>query len=120
MFVWKICKVVLIVILFLLVGGVVVTHLWNWLMPAMFGLKAITWKQGIGLLLLSKILLGGFHRHGGGNRKWRKHRAWKRRMNARWDEMTPEERERFREGMRFNMKCKFGGRDKVPTEPSAQ
>ena len=30
--------------------------LWNWLMPAIFGLKQITWLQALGLLLLSGCL----------------------------------------------------------------
>ena len=33
--------------------GLVVLHLWNWLMPALFGLPAVTYWQAIGLLILS-------------------------------------------------------------------
>ena len=32
--------------------------LWNWLMPAIFGLTIITFWQALGLLILSKILFG--------------------------------------------------------------
>ena len=45
-----------------LVFGFVTMHLWNWLMPAIFGLKTITFLQALGLLVLGKILFGGFHR----------------------------------------------------------
>jgi hypothetical protein len=38
------------------------------------------------LLILSRILFGGFRGHGG----WRARRHWRK-----WDAMTPEERERF-------------------------
>ncbi|MBK7503624.1 MAG: hypothetical protein IPI52_00420 [Bacteroidetes bacterium] len=31
--------------------------LWNWLIPVIFGLKAITYFQALGLFLLSRILL---------------------------------------------------------------
>jgi hypothetical protein len=72
----------------------VVMRLWNWLMPGIFGLHAISFWQALGLLALSKILLGGFR--GGGARRM----FWKRRMMARWEKMTPEEREKFRQGMR--------------------
>jgi hypothetical protein len=72
----------------------VVMSLWNWLMPAIFGLRTITYWQGLGLLALSKILLGGFR--GGPGR----HLFWRRRMMERWEKMTPEEREKFRQGMR--------------------
>ncbi|MBK9636122.1 MAG: hypothetical protein IPO64_17030 [Bacteroidetes bacterium] len=33
---------------------------WNWLIPVIFGLKAITYFQALGLFLLSRILLGSF------------------------------------------------------------
>ena len=71
----------------------VVMHLWNWLMPSIFALHAISFWQAAGLLVLSKILLGGFR--GGPGRKM----FWRRRMMARWEKMTPEEREKFRQGM---------------------
>ena len=94
---WKALKIVVFVVLALLVFGFVTMHLWNWLMPAIFGLKVITFLQALGLVVLSKILLGGIHKHGhgGGGR-----REWKRHMEERWAQMTPEDRERFRAGMR--------------------
>ena len=59
----------------LTVFGFVTEHLWNWLMPAIFGLKTITFLQALGLVVLSKILLGGFHKHaaagrGDGSARW--------------------------------------------------
>jgi hypothetical protein len=78
---------------FIAVCGFVVQQLWNWLMPAIFGLRALTFWQGLGLLALCRILFGGFKGHGGRG-------AFRRKMGERWDHMTPEERERFRHGMR--------------------
>ena len=69
-------------------------HLWNWLLPPLFGWHAITFWQGLGLLVLCRILFGGFGGHG----KDRSH--WRRERGARWERMTPEEREKFRQGMR--------------------
>jgi len=87
-------KVALLVVVASVVFGFVVKSLWNWLMPAIFGLHLITFWQGLGLFLLGKVLFGGFHgRHGGGGH-------WRGRMRARWESMTPEERERFRQGMK--------------------
>ena len=100
-------KVLVIVTAAITVFSWVTMHLWNWLMPAVFGLHAITWVQALGLLLLCKILFGGFHRHGGcGGR-----RGWKRHMEERWAQMTPEERERFRAGMKGRWRCGFGPDD---------
>jgi hypothetical protein len=86
----------------LVVFGWVTLHLWNWLMPAIFGLRTITFVQALGLLLLSHILFGGFHGRGRGRRNWRGH------MDERCAHMTPEERERFRAGMRGRGGCGFG------------
>ena len=39
--------------------GKAVHELWNWLMPGIFGLPAITFWQAVGLLALSWLLFGG-------------------------------------------------------------
>jgi hypothetical protein len=73
----------------------VVMSLWNALVPAIFSLRPISFWQALGLLLLAKLLFGGFRPSCGNGRHWR------RRMAERWDEMSPEEREKFKHGMRF-------------------
>ena len=59
-----------------------------------FELIANVCQQLFVIVLLSKILFGGFHAPWAGRRRWRE------QMQERWVQMTPEERERFREGMR--------------------
>lgn len=76
------------------VVGAVVMSLWNWLMPGLFGWHTIDFWQAVGLLVLSKILLGGFRGHGGHHRG-----HWRGRMSERWANMTEEERQKFRDGM---------------------
>ncbi len=39
--------------------GFIIMWLWNWLMPELFGLTAITYWQAVGIFILFKILLGG-------------------------------------------------------------
>jgi hypothetical protein len=102
-------KILLFVLLASVVFGFIVQGLWNWLMPALFGWKVVTFWQAIGLVILSKILFGGFH---GGPRGMH----WRHRMMERLDKMTPAERERFREGIRNT----FGGFDAESSKPSAQ
>ena len=53
-------KVLLIVLLAATVFSFVVMWLWNRLMPVIFGLHAISFWQALGLLVLSRILFGGF------------------------------------------------------------
>jgi hypothetical protein len=88
--------------LFIFIGGEVVMHLWNWLLPPLFGWRLITFWQGLGLLVLCRVLFGG-RGHGGGRF------GWQRRRPENWDRMTPEEREKFRQGMR----ARCGGFGKV-------
>ena len=88
-------KFLLIAIVAVGVFGFLVMSLWNWLMPPIFGRPMITYWQALGLLVLSKILLGGFRGRPGPGR-WH----WRRRMMERWEQMTPEEREKFRQGLR--------------------
>jgi len=81
-------------LLFVVIGGEVVLHLWNWLLPPLFGWREITFWQALGLLALCRILFGGFGFHGSGRSSFR------RRMEERCEHLTPEERERFRQRMR--------------------
>jgi len=103
--IFKAVKILVMVVVAITAFGFVTMELWNWLVPAVFGLKMITFAQALGLLVLSKILFGGFHKHGGGGG-----RGWKRHMEERWATMTPEEREKFRAGMRGRGRCGFGPR----------
>jgi hypothetical protein len=98
-----------VVLAFAALLSFVVMQLWNWLLPPLFGWHMIGFWQAVGLLILCKILFGGFrHRHGP---PWH----WRRRMMERWEQMTPEEREKFRESMR--VRC--GGFDAPAETPKA-
>lgn len=80
--------------LFTFIGGQIVMHLWNWLLPSLFGWNQVTFWQALGLLILCRILFGNFGMRGGDMRS-----RMRRRMAERWDRMTPEEREKFCQGM---------------------
>ena len=64
-------KVLLFVALAATVFSFVVMWLWNWLMPVIFGLHAISFWQALGLLVLSKILFSGFRGRPGFTMDWR-------------------------------------------------
>jgi len=81
----------LLVLVGIAVLGWMVMALWNWVIPALFiGGRSIDYPHAMGLLILSRILFGGFRGHGGchGRRHWR-----------RWERMTPEERESFQKNL---------------------
>jgi hypothetical protein len=92
----------LVIALFVFVAGGIVMQLWNWLLPPLFGWPSITLLQGFGLLVLCRILFGGFGGGGGGGRH-SKH-------------MTPEDRERFRQRMRDRF-CEAS--QETPLSPAA-
>lgn len=75
---------------FVFVGGWVVMHLWNWLLPALFGWRLITFWQALGMLVLCRILFG---RWGGGRGG-----AFRRGPRG-WQKMTPEEKAEWRRKM---------------------
>jgi hypothetical protein len=87
--------------------GYATMYLWNWLMTDLFSLKPIDFYQAIGLVILSKILLGGMHMRGGGG--WGQKRFWK----AKWESMTPEEREKFKAEFAVRCKHKWGKAEAV-------
>jgi len=70
--------------------GWLVMCLWNWILPSLFtSLQPIDYWRALGLLVLCRILFGGFH--GGG---WHRHHHMQR-----WHQMTDEERKKFKEGL---------------------
>ena len=97
------------IVLFTFIGGEVVRLLWNWLLPPLFGWRQITFWQGLGLLALCRILFGGFGCHGGSRSSSGVRRRVADRMAdrvaERWGQMTPEERDRFRQ--RIRDRCGF-------------
>ncbi|HLO92319.1 MAG: hypothetical protein ACM3ME_00225 [Chloroflexota bacterium] len=93
---WLIAPLILLAIA---VFGFVTMHLWNYVMPAVFSLPAITFLQAICLLVLSRILFGGHfrgHRHTHMNQ-----------LRNKVASMTPEERENFFKTMheRYMHRC---------------
>lgn len=90
-------RVIVFLILAIVVFGEAVYYLWNWLVPGLFHLPAITFWQAVGLMALSWLLFGGLRGCGGVGRGYRGH--WRRRMQERWEHMSPEERDKFREWM---------------------
>lgn len=109
-------KFIIFLVLFLTIGGFMAMQLWNWLVPELFHGPLITFWQTLGLLVLCKILFGGFGR--GGWRKdrdrdkgWYKNRYndrcsdWKEKMKGKMEGMNEEDREKFKE--KFEKKFNF-------------
>ena len=63
--------------------ALVVMLLWNWLMPMIFHLGELTYWQALGLLILSKILFGGGHGHGGPSHSYHRDKYFKERFKEK-------------------------------------
>jgi hypothetical protein len=108
--IWITPLAILGIALFIAIGGEVVMRLWNWLLPGLFGWRMITFWQAVGILALCRILFGGHGFRRGPRRDW----SWRRRWAERWENMTPEEREKLRE--KWRGRCgPFGPGEPKPT-----
>ena len=77
----------------------VVMGLWNTILVNVVNVKVITFSQAMGILVLCKILFGGFGQRGGRGGKFGSGRGGferSREMREKWAKMTPEEREVFK------------------------
>jgi len=74
----------------ILVFGGTVMLLWNNVLTPVLHVSTITFWQGLGILVLSKILFSSFSGGGGSRRDY-----WKQRIM--WKNMTAEQKEKFKE-----------------------
>jgi hypothetical protein len=94
---YRFAKIIFLVIvvapLAIFIFGQVIMLLWNNVLSPVLHVSTITFWQGLGILVLCKILFGGFARSGASRRD-----HWKQRMM--WKQMTEEQKEKFRQEWR--------------------
>ncbi|MFS4492989.1 hypothetical protein [Maribacter sp. 2308TA10-17] len=78
---FKVFFMIIAAIVFLLLFGYGFMLLWNWLMPEVFGLPSLSYWQGVGILVMAKLLFGNFEGkgHKKHSKKGRKH--FRNKMN---------------------------------------
>ncbi|MES2775353.1 MAG: hypothetical protein V4722_14360 [Bacteroidota bacterium] len=86
----------------------IVMLLWNGVLVAVTGAGIVTIWQAMGILVLSKILFGGFRGGRGGH--------WKQEMKDKWQNMSDEERVNFKE--QWKDRCKSWGRNRFEQKPT--
>lgn len=89
---WKwVAKGLVFGIVFVTVTTFATMFLWNTLVTTIFGLPVLSFFQALGLMILGRLLTGGFGGRGwGGGHRMRGHH-----MRERWKNMPPEQREQF-------------------------
>jgi hypothetical protein len=75
----------------LLLAGVIVMQLWNWILPDLLGVNALSIWHAIGLLVLCRLLFGSWSRFGPPG--FSRNRGFWR---DKWRDMTDEEKEVFK------------------------
>lgn len=85
-------KAMAAVLFFIVAMGYVTTLLWNELAVDLFNAPEINFFQALGLLLLGRLLTGGF-----GHRGWKggHHPMRNPMMKSKWNSMSDDERSRF-------------------------
>lgn len=101
----KISGFIVLAIAFIGLFGWIVMELWNAILVPVLQVGAVTFWQAIGILVLCKILFGGF------KKSWGEKHKWGNEMKEKWQQMTPEEKEKFKEEWRN--KCKTWSRIKA-------
>jgi hypothetical protein len=68
--------------------------LWNITVPELFGLKSMTYGMALRVLIISRILIGGFGFRWTNNNE--KSKFWRERMKMKMETMSEEERAEFK------------------------
>jgi hypothetical protein len=131
-------KFAIIMVVALGVLSLIAMYLWNWLVPTLFAGPTITYLQTLGLLVLSRLLLGGLRPRGPfGHGHWH-HRQWHHgrgpfrhehfgrgpfgdHRHMQWSRMTREERQQMRQKMREELREHLrGGRRDFRSRPPGE
>jgi len=112
----KIMAIIIFVFAFIVGLSFAVMALWNNILVGVLPVGTITFWQALGIFALAKILFGGFPgprgRWGGGPGRWKQHMA--EGMKEKWMNMTPEDREKFKQEWRN--RCGGGWRRPAPEQ----
>jgi hypothetical protein len=97
----------------------ILMNLWNSVLVEALHVGTINFWQALGILVLAKILFGGFP----GGRGWRgrhsdpREHQWRKEMLSKWKTMTPEERENFKQ--EFRNRCRGWRSEEVDKKTDA-
>ena len=98
--VFKILAMIMIGAAIVALVAFVVMTLWNWLIPSIFiNGPEITYWQALGIMVLSKILFGGFKHHRPPTCFTDKTESWKQKFREKWNCMDEDRKTKIRDHM---------------------
>ena len=92
---------IIALLVFVAIAGFMVKFLWNAILPDIFGWQSVTFPQALGLLLLTRILFGGFGWHKKGS-DWSSQK--KAHWRKKWSNMNEEDKAAFK--AKWKERCK--------------
>lgn len=107
--IWYALKAAFFISLGFFLFGWIIMKLWNAIIPSLFSGPMITFSQGLGIFVLSRLLLWGVSPLWKGKSSRRGY--WRRKMEKHLSSMTPEEKEKFRQA--YERRC---GRCIIPVQ----
>ena len=87
----KILFFILVALTMLSVVGLIVMWLWNTILVDVIGVKPLNFWKAVGLLVLARILFGGFR-----SRNWKSRHRRRKKWKEKWMNMNDEERKEFK------------------------
>ena len=76
-------------VVFALAFALLVKFIWNSIMPAIFDLKTLTFWQAFGIVVLAKLIFGGFGHHIHDGRKTERRDFWHEKWHPSENEISP-------------------------------
>lgn len=98
---WRFLFIVPLVVAAVFGVGYIVMLLWNNIIPGLFptlSIGTLTYWHALGLLILCKILFGGFRK--GGHRGWRHYKQHNMYWQQKWNSMSEEEKAKCKEELK--------------------
>ncbi len=108
----KIAMMILLGIAAFFLFGFIVMYLWNAALAPVLHIGTVNFWQAMGILVLSKILFGGFKGKKGGCPGGPP--AWRHEMKEKWQHMSEEERDQVKQ--QWRERCRTWGRRPYPPE----
>ena len=102
---------ILIALAFVSLFSFIVMTLWNTILSPVLKINVINFWQALGIIILAKILFGGFPGGWRGRHRWGLNKEMfekRKEMMEKWQTMTPEERDKFKQEWRA--RCRTWGR----------
>jgi hypothetical protein len=116
--IWEVPLIPFFILAVIALLSFIVMSLWNIVLSPVLHVGIINFWEALGILVLSKILFGGFPAGWRGRHGYPNHFGYGRKeMYEKWQKKTPEEREKFKQ--EWKDRCRGVRREEVDKKTNA-